>query len=80
MSWCRCGGRTRVLTWRPSGKTTLLLGILGELERVSGDVRIEGSVAYCSQTSFIINGSLKENVLFGLPYEVRCKRWASIAR
>ncbi len=33
-------------------------------------MHIEGSVAYCSQTSFVINGSLKENILFGLPFEV----------
>lgn len=50
-----------------SGKTTLLLGVLGEIDRVVGNVRIRGRAAYCAQTAFIINGSLRDNILFGLP-------------
>jgi ABC-type cobalamin/Fe3+-siderophores transport system ATPase subunit len=32
-----------------SGKSSLLSAILGEMEIKSGDVRVEGSVAYTSQ-------------------------------
>lgn len=52
-----------------SGKTTLLLGLLGQLNRVHGSVTIRGSVAYASQTAFIVNSTLRENVLFGKAFE-----------
>lgn len=36
-----------------SGKSSLLLGLLGEIEHVDGKSRIEGSVAYCAQQPWI---------------------------
>lgn len=50
-----------------SGKTAFLSAILGELD---GEPPIvNGSVAYVSQIPWILNGSLRENILFGLKYE-----------
>ncbi|EPS96092.1 hypothetical protein FOMPIDRAFT_101769 [Fomitopsis schrenkii] len=52
-----------------SGKSSLLQGLIGEMRRVRGHVSFGGKVAYCSQTAWIQNATLRENVLFGQPYE-----------
>jgi ABC-type polysaccharide/polyol phosphate transport system ATPase subunit len=36
-----------------SGKTSLLQGLIGEMRRTEGSVRVGGSVAYCSQSAWI---------------------------
>ena len=52
-----------------SGKTALIEGILGQLSRESGGLNLCGIVGYAPQRAFIINGSVRENVLFGLPFD-----------
>lgn len=58
-----------------SGKSTLMKSILGELPCEPTDpgtpttFRIHGDVAYCSQVPWIMNASVKENILFGKRYE-----------
>jgi ABC-type multidrug transport system fused ATPase/permease subunit len=52
-----------------SGKSSLLNGLLGELILKEGSVRVHGSVAYCDQRAWILNATIKDNILFGLPYE-----------
>ena len=41
--------------------------MLGEMTKVEGRVSIDGSVAYVAQTAWIINASLKDNILMGRP-------------
>ncbi|KAK1278178.1 ABC transporter C family member 4 [Acorus gramineus] len=53
-----------------SGKSSLLSCILGEMHRISGKVRVCGSTAYVAQTSWIQNGTIQDNIVFGLPMEV----------
>ncbi len=36
-----------------SGKTSLLQGLIGEMRKTEGSVRVGGSVAYCSQSAWI---------------------------
>ena len=36
-----------------SGKTSLLQGLIGDMRRTEGSVRVGGSVAYCSQSAWI---------------------------
>ena len=48
-----------------SGKTSLFEAILGNMNKHTGETMIQGSVAYISQESFIINDTIRENVLFG---------------
>lgn len=48
-----------------SGKSTLLKAILGEVGKVTGDVKVRGKVAYCDQKPFIMNDTVKGNILFG---------------
>jgi len=52
-----------------SGKTSLLHAILGEMEVASGTVDVRGNFAYVAQTAFIVNATIRENVLFGQPLD-----------
>jgi ABC-type multidrug transport system fused ATPase/permease subunit len=54
-----------------SGKSTLLNGILGEARSVGPGrgVVINGSVAYVPQTPFVLNMSLRDNILFGRQFD-----------
>lgn len=54
-----------------SGKTSLLQGLIGEMRRASEpeSVKFGGSVAYCSQSAWIQNASIRENVCFGKDFE-----------
>jgi ABC-type multidrug transport system fused ATPase/permease subunit len=51
------------------GKSSLLLGILGEIRKLKGSVNLCGSIAYCSQRAWIQNATVRDNILFGLPFE-----------
>lgn len=49
-----------------SGKSSLLAAILGQLKIVGeGSIKIGNSVAYCEQSPWIMNASVKENITFG---------------
>nr|QWN59135.1 ATP-binding cassette C transporter [Rehmannia glutinosa] len=52
-----------------SGKSSLLSCILGEMQKLSGTVKISGSKAYVPQSPWILTGNIRENILFGNPYE-----------
>ncbi|XP_051926933.1 ATP-binding cassette sub-family C member 3-like isoform X2 [Hippocampus zosterae] len=50
------------------GKSSLISALLGEMEKLEGDVSIRGSVAYVPQQAWIQNATLRDNILFGKPY------------
>ncbi|KAI0635675.1 P-loop containing nucleoside triphosphate hydrolase protein [Trametes polyzona] len=52
-----------------SGKSSLLEGMIGEMRRTAGSVRFKGSVAYCPQSAWIQNATVRDNILFGRPFE-----------
>jgi ATP-binding cassette subfamily C (CFTR/MRP) protein 1 len=53
-----------------SGKSSFLNGILDETEVLDGSKVIKrGQFSYAPQDPFILNQSLRENILFGLPYD-----------
>jgi ATP-binding cassette, subfamily C (CFTR/MRP), member 1 len=52
-----------------SGKSSLLSAILGEMHRSSGKSSFSGNVAFCAQSPWIRNDSLRNNILFGLPFD-----------
>lgn len=57
------------------GKSSLLSALLGEVEKLEGEVSIRGSVAYVPQQAWIQNSTLRDNILFGKPYneqQYRC--------
>eukprot|EP00667_Euglena_gracilis_P000579 EG_transcript_579 len=53
-----------------SGKSTLIKSILGDVPCLSGSVTVPRHVAYVPQQATIFNASLRDNVLFGQPYEM----------
>ncbi|XP_044790823.2 ATP-binding cassette sub-family C member 2 isoform X1 [Bubalus kerabau] len=52
-----------------SGKSSLMSAMLGEMENVHGHITVKGSVAYVPQQSWIQNGTIKENILFGSEFD-----------
>ncbi|XP_072229951.1 ATP-binding cassette sub-family C member 3 isoform X1 [Leuresthes tenuis] len=50
------------------GKSSLISALLGEMEKVEGDVSIRGSVAFVPQQAWIQNATLRDNILFGNAY------------
>ncbi|KAJ2149088.1 ABC transporter C member 13 [Coemansia sp. RSA 564] len=48
-----------------AGKSTLLLAMLRELNMVTGESRLNGSVAYVDQSPWIMGSTIKENITFG---------------
>ncbi|XP_017415330.2 ABC transporter C family member 4 isoform X1 [Vigna angularis] len=61
------GELTAIVGTVGSGKSSLLASILGEMHKISGKIQVCGSTAYVAQTSWIQNGTIEENILFGLP-------------
>nr|XP_043628755.1 ABC transporter C family member 3-like [Erigeron canadensis] len=59
------GMRVAVCGTVGSGKSSLLSCILGEVSKISGSVRIEGSKAYVAQSPWIQSGKIEDNILFG---------------
>lgn len=69
-----------------SGKTSLLMGLLGEMSLMEGKVYCPGgrsreevrvdpetgladTVAYVAQSAWLVNASIRDNVLFAAPYD-----------
>lgn len=53
-----------------AGKTALLLALLGELEKKGGDfVKPDETIGYCAQQPWLQSMSIRDNILFSLPYE-----------
>ena len=53
-----------------SGKSTLLSVIAGEISAdICGSITFQGTLAYVPQTAWIFSGTIRENILFGQPYD-----------
>ncbi|XP_067675325.1 multidrug resistance-associated protein 1-like isoform X2 [Haliotis asinina] len=52
-----------------SGKTSLLAAVLGEVEKVQGQIGVQGRVGYVPQQAWIQNDTLRNNILFGKPLD-----------
>ncbi|GMI66409.1 Arabidopsis thaliana ATP-binding cassette C5, multidrug resistance-associated protein 5 [Hibiscus trionum] len=63
------GMRVAVCGTVGSGKSSFLSCILGEIPKISGEVRVCGTAAYVSQSAWIQSGNIEENVLFGSPMD-----------
>jgi ABC-type multidrug transport system fused ATPase/permease subunit len=63
-------GLTMVYGSIGTGKTALLQALLGEMERLTGQVDIPNeTIAYCSQTPWLQSISIRDNILFFAPYD-----------
>jgi ATP-binding cassette subfamily C (CFTR/MRP) protein 1 len=72
-----------------SGKSSFLAAILGEMESIGGtkvymslqsegETRRDNLVSYCSQTPWVVNDTLRGNILFGRTYHEA--RYESVVR
>lgn len=51
-----------------SGKSSLLLGLLGDMA-TKGLVSLGGRVGYCAQEAWIQNATIRDNIVFGQPWD-----------
>ncbi|CAH2267216.1 jg2944 [Pararge aegeria aegeria] len=61
-----------------SGKSSLLQVLLRELPLSSGNLNVKGSLSYACQESWLFPSTVRDNILFGLPYEV--ERYKEVCR
>jgi len=52
-----------------SGKSSLLTAMLDQMFTLDGKVSKNGTIAYIPQEAFMMNATIKDNILFGLPYD-----------
>ncbi|KAH6681591.1 P-loop containing nucleoside triphosphate hydrolase protein [Halenospora varia] len=52
-----------------AGKSSFLQALLGDLWKARGQVVVHGSTAYVAQQAWVMNASVKENILFGHRYD-----------
>ncbi|KAL7752374.1 hypothetical protein RI367_002420 [Sorochytrium milnesiophthora] len=52
-----------------TGKSSLLYAILGEMHKRAGQVNVNGKIAYVAQQAWIMNGTVRDNILFGSVYD-----------
>ncbi|CAE6457349.1 unnamed protein product [Rhizoctonia solani] len=51
------------------GKTSLLSAVVGEMVREDGTVKVNGKIAYAPQNAWIMNATIRENILFSHRYD-----------
>jgi ABC-type multidrug transport system fused ATPase/permease subunit len=61
---CKPGQLIAVVGGVGCGKSSLLNGILGEVRELAGMTEVNGNLAFFSQTPFILNATVKANILF----------------
>ncbi|CAN8074321.1 unnamed protein product [Agarophyton chilense] len=68
--WIPEGKLVAVVGPTGSGKSTLLAGLLGEVPIVDGEAAVRQglSISFCDQVPFIQNATVRDNILFGKPY------------
>ncbi|KAF9972815.1 Multidrug resistance-associated protein 1 [Actinomortierella ambigua] len=51
------------------GKSSLISALMGEMYKRRGVVYLHGSVGYVPQQAWIFNATLKDNIIFGMPFD-----------
>ncbi|KAF9352690.1 Multidrug resistance-associated protein 1 [Mortierella sp. AD094] len=69
------GSLTAVVGRVGQGKSSLLSAMISDMYKIQGKVQVSGKVAYVPQQAWIINKTLRDNIVFGKEYnEARYKR------
>ncbi|CRL02706.1 CLUMA_CG015844, isoform A [Clunio marinus] len=63
------GNLTAIVGSVGCGKTSLVSALLGEMEKLNGNINVDGRTAYVPQQAWIQNSTLRDNILFGRPYD-----------
>ena len=61
-----------------SGKSTLFESILKQVPYYEGSLAVNGTVAYCEQEQIIFAGSIRDNIIFGRPFD--SKKYSSVVK
>ncbi|KAG0002100.1 hypothetical protein BGZ79_003605 [Entomortierella chlamydospora] len=51
------------------GKSSLLSALTGDMYKHRGAIKVFGSIAYIPQQAWIVNATLRENIVFGKPFD-----------
>ncbi|XP_075908476.1 ATP-binding cassette sub-family C member 5 isoform X2 [Petromyzon marinus] len=51
-----------------SGKTSLISAVMGQMTLLEGSVAVSGTLAYVAQQAWILNTTVRDNILFGKAY------------
>jgi ABC-type multidrug transport system fused ATPase/permease subunit len=62
---CRKGELSCIVGRVGSGKSSLLQALLGDLWKTEGEVVVRGRIAYVAQSAWVMNASVRENIVFG---------------
>ena len=73
-----CGQLTAIVGPVGNGKSSILSAILGEMPTYQGKIQIEGNLSFASQVPWIFSGNVRQNILFGEPYDD--DRYAEVLR
>ncbi|EPS37568.1 hypothetical protein H072_8744 [Dactylellina haptotyla CBS 200.50] len=52
-----------------SGKSSLLAALAGDMRKTNGTITQGASMAYCPQSAWIQNSTVRDNILFGRPFD-----------
>ena len=63
------GSLTMVIGRVGCGKSTFLSALNRFVPAVAGDFSVSGRVAYVAQQAWILNSTIRDNILFGTPYD-----------
>lgn len=62
-----------------SGKSSLLSAILKQMYTINGKIERAGTIAYASQQAWIMNTTVKQNIVFNQPFDSKRYRKAVFA-
>ncbi|KAG0197422.1 hypothetical protein BGX28_009094 [Mortierella sp. GBA30] len=63
------GSLTVIMGRVGQGKSSIVSAIIGDMYKIGGRVQVCGRMAYVPQQAWIFNDTLKNNILFGMPYD-----------
>ena len=61
-----------------SGKTSFVSSLVGEMTRNAGVVIVNGSMSLSAQQAWLVNATVKDNILFGKPFDE--KKYRAVLR
>ncbi|KAI8853864.1 P-loop containing nucleoside triphosphate hydrolase protein [Chytridium lagenaria] len=62
-----------------SGKSSFLQALVGEMKRTHGEVIVRGSLGWCPQQPWVLNRTVRGNVVFGGEWEEK-RYWETVGR